>query len=346
MSSAASGEPNAFVPAAPAFTVPATLPEWNARRPALHAELWALLGHLPPRPRQPTAQIVSREDRGDYLVEKFTFDNEAGSTVPGYLLLPKDKGQKHPAILYCHWHAGEWDLGKEELFEARHTPEAPGPALVKRGYVVMAIDAQGFGERNGHGPGGPGERSGQAEESLAKVNLWLGRTSWGMLLRDDLMALDYLASRSEVDANRIGATGMSMGSTRTWWLMALDERIRVGVAIACMTRYQDLIRAGTVHEHGIYYFVPSMLEHFDTEAVIALVAPRPILFQTGDEDPGSPIAGIRTLEAQVRPVYGLYGKPDAFESIVYPHVGHRYTPEMWQRTLRWLDANLAGPDAH
>jgi len=72
-----------------------------------------------------------------------------------------------------------------------------------------------------------------------------------MLIRDDLMGLDYLASRPEVDPDRIGVTGMSMGATRTWWLMALDERLKTGVAIACMTRYQNMIRHGAIHEHDI-----------------------------------------------------------------------------------------------
>jgi dienelactone hydrolase len=327
----------------PPFVVPASTQAWEARRPEVRAELWKLLGNLPPRPKVPEVEVVSREDRGDYLLEKFRFDNRAGSTVPGYLLLPKNASARSPAILYCHWHAGEYDLGKEELFQAKHTPEAPGPALARRGFVVLAIDAEGFGERNGRGPGGPAEKGTHAEETAAKLNLWLGRTSWGMMLRDDLMALDYLASRPEVDADRIGVTGMSMGATRSWWLMALDERIKTGVAIACLTRYQNLIASGGIHEHGIYYFVPGMLNHFDTEAVVALIAPRPVLFQTGDQDGGSPVDGIRAIGAAVQPVYGLYGKGDSFQSVIYPGLGHVYTPEMWAKTLAWLQDHLGVP---
>jgi hypothetical protein len=84
-----------------------------------------------------------------------------------------------------------------------------------------------------------------------------------------------------------------------------------------------------------------MLNHFDSEAVIALIAPRPVLFQTGDQDGGSPVDGIHAIEAAVRPVYGLYGKADDFQSIVYPGLGHVYTKEMWARTLAWMDERLA-----
>jgi dienelactone hydrolase len=328
---------------APQFTAPASLEAWEAERKEVRAQLWNLLGRLPKRPRVPSVRVLSREDRGDYFLEKFQFDNEAGSVVPGYVFLPKREGGKLPALLYCHWHGGEYDIGKEELLQARHTPEAPGPTFAKRGYVVLGIDAPGFGERNGHGPDGPSERDYKAEETAAKFNLWVGRTFWGMLLRDDLMALDYLASRPEVDPDRIGVTGMSMGSTRTWWLMALDERLKTGVAIACMTRYQNMILRGAIHEHDIGYFVPGMLSHFDSEAVISLIAPRPVLFQTGDRDGGSPVDGVHAIEAAVRPFYGLYGSEGDFQSIVYPGQAHVYTPEMWAKTLAWMDEHLLKP---
>lgn len=328
----------------PPFAAPATRQAWEAQRREIRSTLWQLLGQLPPRPNPLRVETLSREDRGDYLLEKFQFDNQAGSDVRGYLLLPKGGPARHPAILYCHWHAGEYDLGKEELFEAKHTPEAPGPAFARRGYVVVAIDASGFGERNGQGPDGPAERDYKAEETASKFNLWVGRSFWGMLLRDDLIALDYLASRPEVDASRIGVTGMSMGATRTWWLMALDDRLRTGVAIACMTRYQNLILHGHIFEHDIGYFVPGLLKHFDTEAVIALIAPRPVLFQTGDRDGGSPVDGIRAIESAVRPVYRLYGRDGDFQNLIYPGQAHVYTPAMWARTLAWMDAHL-GPQA-
>jgi hypothetical protein len=94
--------------------------------------------------------------------------------------------------------------------------------------------------------------------------------------------------------------------------------------------------------------VPNLLNHFDTEAVIALIAPRPALFMNGDEDGGSPADGIRVIEAAVRPAYRLYGQAEEFQSSVYPRQGHVYTPEMWARTLAWMDEKLgaAGPKSN
>jgi len=333
----------AAAPVAAPFRPAPDLAGWENQRSTIRAQLWAALGRLPPRPVRPAVETLRREDRDDFWLERFQFDNGAGATVPGYLLLPKAAAAKVPAILYCLWHGDQYDLGKEELFGANAVPVPPGPALVRRGYAVLGIDAYCFGERNGQGPGGAAERGGDGEMTASKFNLWVGRSLWGMIVRDDLMALDYLAGRPEVDAGRIGVTGISMGATRTWWIMALDERPKAGVAVACLTRYQDLIATGGLKNHGIYYFVPGLLNHFDTEAVVALAAPRPLLFQTGDQDSGSPVAGVHAIEASVRPVYDLYGANGAFASLVYPGLGHVYTETMWQRTLAWLDDHLQRP---
>lgn len=322
------------------FQVPDNRRAWENQRRQVRSQLWQLLGKLPPRPRVPSVKTLAREDKGDFTLEKFEFDNLAGSTVPGYLLLPKNAPGKVPAILYCHWHGGHYDIGKEELFRTNATPVPAGPALVKQGYAVIAIDAYCFGERNGAGPGGPAEKGSAGEMTASKFNLWVGRSLWGMIVRDDLMALDYLASRPEIDATRIGVTGISMGATRTWWAMALDERLKAGVAVCCLTRYQDLARAEGLKYHGIYYFVPGMLNYHDTEAVVALAAPRPLLFQSGETDAGSPVEGIRAIEKIVQKAYKVFEREGEFQSKIYPGVGHVYLPEMWDQTVQWLNAKL------
>ena len=304
-----------------------------------------MLGDMPARPT-PQVRLLWTREYGAYRLEKFDFDNGAGERVAGYAFVPAGATvqKKAPAILYCHWHGGQYDIGKDELLGTNATPVAPGPALAEQGYVVLGIDASGFGERNGTGPDGFGQRGSGGEASAAKFHLWAGRTLWGMMVRDDLMALDVLCVRPEVDTDRIGVTGISMGSTRTWWLMALDDRPRAGVAVACMTRYRELIESGMLKAHGIYYFVPGMLAHFDTEAVIACAAPRPMLFMTGDKDGGSPVEGVRKLGDVVGRLYAALGPEhaEAFSNRIYAGVGHVYLPEMWASTLEWFGNHL-GP---
>jgi hypothetical protein len=172
----------------------------------------------------------------------------------------------------------------------------------------------------------------------------MGRTLWGMFVRDDQVALDYLCTRPEVDASRIGATGMSMGSTRAWWLAALDERVACPVAVACLTRYQNLIAHGQLRQHGFYYFVDGLLRHFDTEGVLALIAPRAFLGLTGELDAGSPADGIRVLEERVGQTYTAVGASERFRNVLYPETGHTVTPQMRAEMLAWFGRWL-GPVA-
>lgn len=323
----------------PELIVPSTLTEWKARRKEIRETLLAALGNLP-EAGLPVVSITSREDKGLYVLENFIFRNGAGADVPGYLLIPKDGKEKHPAIYYCHWHGGNYDLGKSEIFTTHHTPEIPAEALTARGFVVMAIDTYGFGARSGSGPGGPTEKGSAEELTTSKYELWMGRSLWAMIVRDDQMALEYLFSRPEVDAKNVAVTGISMGATRSWWLMALDDRIKTGVAVGCLTRYQNLISEQKLKYHGIYYFVPGILKHFDTEAIISLIAPRPVLFMTGDEDPGSPVQGIVAIESAVKPAYALYRAEEKFRNIIYPKTGHVYTPAMWKNMLDWMQTEL------
>lgn len=324
--------------AVPEFKPPAKLSDWNKQRIQIRKTLKQLLGKLPPPLKKLEVRTLYKKQADGYVIEKFEFDNGAGAIVPGYLLLPEPLEKKCPAILYCHWHGGQYDIGKDEIFNTNAVPIAPGPTLARLGYAVIAIDAYCFGERNGKTPGG--EKGGAGELNASKFNLWVGRTLWGMMLRDDLLALDYLCSRPEIDTNRIGVTGISMGATRTWWLMALDERLRVGVAVCCLTRYQNLIAIDGLKYHGIYYYVPGMLNHFDTEAVVALSAPRPLLFQSGELDYGSPIEGIKIIESKVKPIYELYKSGENFKSIIFEQVGHLYTKEMWNNTIQWFENHL------
>ncbi len=298
---------------------------------AIRAILWDLLGAVLPT-EKPHVTVHSRIQGDGYWLEYLSLGDR-----PGYLFLPDSPGP-HPAILYCHWHGGQYEIGKEEMLGTNATPVAPGPELARRGYAVFGIDAPGFGERNGHGGQHPLGAAGELD--AAKKLMWHGQTLWGKTVVDDLIALDYFAARPEVDANRIGVTGISMGSTRAWWLMALEDRLKAGVCVACMTRYQDLIDAKALAAHGIYYFVPGILQHFDTEVIIGAAAPRALLFQTGDQDVGSPIAGVMKIGDAVAQVYQALGQPCKFESIVYPGVGHTYTPEMWDRTLEWFAEHL------
>jgi dienelactone hydrolase len=341
------GEPWAEVPESfrslkiPQWPLPTDLKRWQeSDRARTRATLLRCLGEMPPRPDPGKVRVLAKEDRGDYLLERFEFHNGVDMVVPGLLLLPKNRKGAGPAIIGLHGHGSS----KESVCTDPKSSQFIGPALAKRGYVVAAIDGYFASGRVGKGPAGKLDKGAYPQEmSLFKLNLWLGRSLWGMMLRDEQCLLDYLQTRPEVDRQRIAATGMSMGCTRAWWLAAIDDRVQAVVGVACFTRYTELLAHGNLRKHGIYYFVPGVLQHFDTEAIYALVAPRPMLMLSGDQDGGAPTDGILVLEKKLAAVYGLYGQAGKFRSVLYRNTGHEYLPEMKVEMLAWFENHLPIP---
>ncbi|MDZ4769866.1 MAG: acetylxylan esterase [Chloroflexota bacterium] len=302
---------------------------WERERLEIRRHLWTLLGDLPPL-FTPELIVTSSVGHVGYVQHHFTFDNEAGATVYGLLLIPDGLTRPAPAVLWNHAHGHRYDTGAARMITPHHIHgHADGIELVRRGCVVMAIDAYAFGERTHQGAAGGREGGADTEMSLFKQFLWQGRTLWGMMVRDDLMALDALIAHPAVDPARVGTVGMSLGGSRATWVAAMDDRVALTIPIGQMTRYADLLAAGALSFHSIYYFVPSMLKAgLDMEHIVALTAPRRQIILVGDSDPGSPLAGITTVRRYVESVYGLYGAADHLDVTIYPGIAHAYTPDM------------------
>ena len=295
------------------------------------------LGDLPPQPK-PSATLVSREIHPRYVLESLTIPNGVDGEMTALFLVPRSLvGKKAPAILWLH--SSSYDA-RQLLMRGYNGGDEPlGETFAKAGYVVLAPDACWYGGRAGKGPTGPRRRAGAARVAV-QVPPVDGPDALGHVRPRRSGALDYLCTRPEVDCRRIGATGISMGSTRAWWLAALDERIACVVGVACLTRYQNLLAHGELRQHGVYYFVFGLLKHFDIEAVVALIAPRPFLALNGDFDAGSPADGIRDVEAAVGKVYRVLGVGANFRSVVYKDTGHVYTAAMRKEMLAWFATHL------
>ena len=197
-------------------------------------------------------------------------------------------------------------------------------ALAREGIAALAIDAWNFGERRG-----------RTESELFKEMLWKGRVLWGMMVYDSLKALDYLETRDDIDPERIGTLGMSMGSTMSWWVAALDPRIKVCVDICGLADYDALIETRGLDGHGIYYYVPSLLKHFTTGEINALIAPRPHLGLAGNLDRLTPAVGLDRIDAHLRDVYAACGRPEAWKMLRFS-VGHVETAAMRKAALDFL----------
>lgn len=293
---------------------------------ALRQQLYQLLGELPPRHRPVAGRCLGREEHAGYVVEKLLLDLNGQEEVPAYLVRPRSAQGKTPALLYNHAHGNDYRLGKEELLRGRRelAPPPYAETLTSLGYSALCIDAWVFGER-----------SRRSEEDTFKEMLWQGQVLWGMMVYDSLKALDYLAGRADVDSDRLGTLGLSMGSTMAWWVAALDERVKVCVDLCCLTDFQALRETKGWKEHGIYYYVPSLLKHFNTAGINALIAPRAHLSLAGIHDPLTPPQGLDRIDAHLRKVYGELGRPEGWKLLRYP-VGHQETPEMRAEVVKFL----------
>lgn len=303
-----------------------SLTHWQTERASRQQTLWRLLGAMPPLPQVVPAEVTATTRTASYTRSDLTLtDTLTGQTIPAVLLLPNQGEPPYPAVMYLHAHGHRYDLGKSEVFAPRAGDIIPADDLTERGYAVFCIDAYAFEGRQ-H----------PDEMTLFKQFLWEGRSLWGMMLRDDRLALTFLAAHPAIDANRIAALGMSLGSTRAFWLAALDDRVAVTVAVACLTRYADLITADGLAAHSIYFYVPGIMHALDVEAVTALIAPRPFLALNGDRDPTSPLSGIQTITRHTAEIYALYGQPERFRSDIYADTGHVFTVDMWAASVAWL----------
>jgi len=293
------------------------------------ALLYSLLGDLPPHDRPITAQLIEQRQTQDYDLEYLSLDLNGQEAVPAYFVKPKNAVGKLPVVLFSHSHGGNYALGKDELLQGNTylPPPTYAKELTSRGWAALCIDHWLFGERN---------LPGRTESTFCKEMLWRGKVTWGMMVYDSLKALDYLEQRGDIDTSRIGAVGMSMGSSMSWWLAALDERITVCVDICCLTDYDALIAGNHVDEHGLYYYVPSLLKHFTAAGINALIAPRPHLGLAGDQDNLTPLEGLERIDRELRKAYADLGKPEAWRLVV-DHTAHFETPLMRAETLAFLE---------
>lgn len=289
-----------------------------------------MLGDLPERNRPVKVLNSAHLSNENYEIEKLLLDLNGKEAVPAYFIKPRGAAGKLPAILYNHSHGGLYKLGKDEVIKGVSYETTPpyAEALTKMGYAVLCIDNWGFGER-----------STLSENEIALEMLWKGEVLWGMRVYDSIKAVDYLVSRPDVDASKIGTIGMSMGSTMAWWVAALDIRIKVCVDICCLTDFQTLIEKRNYDMHGLYYYVPGLFKYFTTPKINGLIAPRAHLGLAGNRDELTPRKGLDRIDAELKIIYSELGVPDAWKLLRYD-VGHQETTEMRREILKFFKEKL------
>lgn len=315
--------------------VPGSAAELDAWRDRVRARLDARLGPAP-APVPLDVEVLGSEDCGPYRRDRIVFDVEDTMSVPAYLLVPEGRDAPGAAVLAIHGHGP----GKDEVCGVE-TPEVlaanvshPGDyahVLAARGYVVLAPDLRCFGERADWQP----ENKYHCDVNLVHA-VMAGRNPLAQNLWDLQRALDVLAQHPLVDATRVGAVGFSYGATMTLFLAAVDDRVRAAVVSGYLSSWRAAHRVpwnmcGSQVMPGML----GSLEHVD---VAALVAPRPLLVETGSEDLLFPEAVARETVAELRGVYGQLGAPDS--AVVHDVFDgeHRWHGEQVGAFLdRWLE---------
>ncbi|PRX24177.1 cephalosporin-C deacetylase-like acetyl esterase [Orenia metallireducens] len=279
--------------------------EWSNWREDLKEALIEALGGITVEDNTPLKAEISEEVEYDsYLRQRVVFNINDYLKTSAYLLIPKDKRKEYPAIVACHGHGygskevvGLTPAGLENQKPTCHNNFALD--LVKKGFLVIAPEIIGFGERrlaeDNHST--PTENSCY---QLATYLLMFGKTLAGMRVIDISRSIDYLLSRNDVASQRIGCMGFSGGGMVAALASALDERIRVAVISGYTNTFKDSIMST---EHCLDNYIPGILKYAELADIIGMIAPRPLLIQAGLTDNIFPIDGVLTAYQRIKEVY-------------------------------------------
>ena len=319
-----------------------------------------------PPPVAPQANVVRSRDMGDYAEEYLTFQTAPDVRVPAYVLIPKKGPRPAPGVVALHSHDGLYLWGKEKVIDAeqehpyltafkqqRYGGKSIGAELARQGYVVIAIDMFYWGDRRMLLDDDPpayrerpltmtekeiqafNQRASQ-NESLIGRSLFTAGTTWpGVVLWDDIRTLDYLASRREVDPNRLGCVGLSVGGYRSFLLAALDERIKAAVDVGWMTSFAAQIKQHVVNTIGLSFHVNGLFRYMDLPDMSALIAPRAIMVINGSQDRLFALDGVNAAFDKIVRCYAKAGAPDRQRCRLF-NAPHEFNLEMQKEAWEWL----------
>jgi dienelactone hydrolase len=285
-----------------------------------------------------------------YTRELVTVFLTSHERVRGTLLTPQGRGP-FPAVLLFHDHGATFDIGKEKLVRPWYddtrlasarawadryfSGRFVGDELARRGYVVLCLDALGWGDR--------GPVTYDQQQALASNFYNLGSSLAGLMAREDARAAGFLAGLDRVDARRIAAVGFSMGAYRAWQTAALTDDIAAVASVCWMTGLKEMMVPGnnTLRGQSSYYMLhPGLPRFLDFPDVAGIAAPRPMLFFNGGLDPLFPADGVSVAYDKLRAVWRSRHAEERLRLKTWPELGHVFVDCMQSEVLTWLDSVL------
>lgn len=245
-----------------------------------------------------------------FRVEKIIYDSLPGFHVTADVCVPEGSGP-FPAVLLTPGHAPSGKLSDYSLCGN----------LARNGIVGLAYDPMSEGERlqyydpdlEASKVGGP-----TAEHSMASIQtLLIGDHVSRYFVWDAMRGIDYLASRGDVDAGKIGAFGCSGGGTVTAYLAALDNRVKAAATACYITSFQALLNSPTGVQEAEQSIPDFLKDGFDFADWVEMAAPKPYAIVSTTEDM-FPFAGARQSYEEAKRIYSLYGAADRLQWITGP----------------------------
>lgn len=340
------------------------------------ARMHELLAYDPPAAPLAPEILWSREENG-FTRHLVRYTVAPGRSTEAYLLIPKGLKEKVPAVIALHCHSGYYYSGKEKISDSGSQAEPLRELvngtyggryytdeLARRGYVVLVPDCFYFGSQRldprqtadeftrsleGLTEGSDdyirafNSFASQHESLMARTIFAAGSTWPGIMFSDDRVSLSYLLSRPEVDTERVGCIGLSIGGYRSAHLFGLDPRIKVGVVAGWMTTFSSLL-FDHLHSHTWMLYVPRENEFFDLPDVVSLNAPRPLMVINCLQDTLFTLEGEQAAEKHLARIYEKLGAQDEF-SCRYYDVPHSLNVEMQEDAFKWLDRGLGSEES-
>lgn len=299
---------------------PATEEGWQKRLAGVAKGLERSFGRRPKEPCDLAPEVLGTIRRDGYAIERMTFQSRPGVRVTANLYRPDPVPGACPAVLSVH---GHWAWARiDPVVQARNI------GLAKLGYVCLAVDAFGAGER-AIDPG-PGTYHG----ALVGASLWpAGVPLIGLQVYDNRRAVDYLVSRPDVDPSRLAITGASGGGNQTLYAGASDDRFRAVVPVCGIGTYEAYLTTGCcVCEMNV-----AGLTYADTGDLLAMMAPRALLVISATKDAFQFSVGEAAKSvAHARTRYRALGADEKLRHLPIES-GHDYNRAMREAMYGWLD---------
>lgn len=293
---------------------------WKQRRPMVERAFRRAIGLEKLPERTPlNARVVARHEFIDYTVENVVFESRPGFPVTANLYRPTASANgRRPAVLSPIGHFLTPGKTATEV-------QARCLKLAKLGFIVLTYDAIGQGERM---------TPGNIHHDAGYALLPLGETIAGWMVWESMRAVDYLLTRDDVDAARLGITGNSGGGLNTLFTAALDERLRAVVIVGFTFEFGNWLKYGGAHCTCTH--LPGVFREMEWFEIAGLIAPRAVMMIQGGNDGIFPISGARRSGENVGHVYQLLGHSDRVRFVELAGLPHAYSRPYREAMDGWM----------